>query len=362
MMKIRRMVSRSATCTGVLAGLCIAQSACTRRESPPDLLADTVRVGVRNVGTMDLRLVDSIRFGVTHAERPSEMTDAVRDESTWYVLDYHDRTIHAYDLAGRALPLSWETLGRGKLSSPQRLALVGDTLMVADAGAAGVVLTFLRTGKFLSSRKVRGGGVETDLAMLGGQVHVAILAAEGNEGLGLVREMDEAPEERETRCVMDRRYVESRRAHGMLAMSTFTTLGRGDDGQLACVQPISLVVQLIAAPGHPRRTYAVVPPFYRGPIDRPKSLNAKQLAAYRAEWTAHRRAFGFRGGFLSFYEIPQAVGRYRYALFACSGAAKAPHCSSMETDERPLGFVPPDTLMMEPRREHATVVRYVIAQ
>jgi hypothetical protein len=76
------------------------------------------------------------------------------------------------------------------------------------------------------------------------------------------------------------------------------------------------------------------------------SLNQRDINAFTSTWTEHLDFFPYGGGFYSVYaHFDTVISARKYRLFGCSIKNRvASSCGMANLADRPLSFLPPDTL------------------
>jgi hypothetical protein len=300
------------------------------------------------VRPLRLRPVGQATLGVSPEEFPSQVSDALILPDEIVVLDGHARKLRAFQRDGRSIFAvgKWGE-APGEMSSPRRLAVEGDTLVVLDATHDDSFSGYDKHGKYLGrlvDNLDDGGNLAVD--KLSDTLYVATLPSDPEaKNPYVVRVLDKTGKLLARGCRRSPDYSASAARHGLIRAYGFVDLSAAN-GEVYCVQPISPIIQVLHSSGRLARTIDVAPPFYLPPHDIPETMNSKATQAFEATFTAQTRVFARKNGFLSVYEqFDSASGGSIYRLFGCeSGGHGAQRCATAVSPGKPIRLRAPDTL------------------
>lgn len=323
---------------GVLALACGAPAPAPEADPYTTLSSD-------EVGHLELVPIDSLVLTI-----PSGLiewvTDFQRHDGRYYLLDGYDKKVHVFDAGGSHL-LSFGGKGSGldEFVRPLALAFDRDEVLVID-GQSGLMDAFRDDGTFRAAKYLPLPRSPMSIAVVAGDLYVMTTGAPDSAAGGwqLLTVIDSNFEVVGRGCRIDARTVASKRSGGMVQIFQASDVAVLD-GRVYCTQPISPIVQVMGPDGKTLGRVAVAPPFYRTPVDRPITLNQKEMFEYVAGFTAHNAIYPLRDepGFVSVYSsFDVESGSYRYWLFRCTLDADwgVRDCAAMESSKLPLLVTP----------------------
>lgn len=327
-------------CRAAALGLAIALTAC-RADDDASSRRDP-RLGDPKVPRLALMLVDSLVLG-SPADGVLTITDFEIHDGNVYVVDEMAKTVHVFNASGeRIRTLGREGQGPGEFRMPASVAFSEEGVLVMDPSHGKRVSLFGHDGRFIEMRNfdtpTAATGILTDRGrMIGmGVVAIADPAREGRNVLGIT---DAAGKRLGAGCAIDERYIESRRAGGMIGSLTYGSVA-ARDGRIYCTQMISPVVQVMDSLGRPIEQIRLTPPFYAAPEDRPATQDRTAILNYLATFMAHVAFYPVEGGFVSVYSrYSDEWTDIRYHLFICDTTRAEPRCSVVYDTLKPV-YVP----------------------
>jgi hypothetical protein len=304
--------------------------------------SDVTRLDVREVQVVSL--ASTLQAAAVNADHLLVHGDAI------FVIDDGARAIRRYDRSGQlvfSVPI-----GKGAASdllAPHAMVASDEKLFVMDRNHLNGVTVIDAKGKVAKRIKIQStsslSGIASDDSIL--LVARSGLQSELSEpmGVSLLSRVEASGASYPVRCVADPLYRASIRSHGFY--SAFRSVGVASlNGIVYCRQPVSPVVQRFRSAGDSLTPIRVVPPFYRRGRDAAMSLNQRDINAFTSTWTEHLDFFPYGGGFYSVYaHFDTVISARKYRLFGCSIKNRvASSCGMANLADRPLSFLPPDTL------------------
>jgi hypothetical protein len=319
--------------------------------APPE--ADSYRtLSSDEVSHLKLVRVDSLVLTI-----PSGLiggiTDFRRHDGRYYLLDDYEKMVHVFDPGGsHLLSFGGEGSGPGEFIRPIALAFDRDEVLVID-GQSGLMDAFGDDGTFHAADYLPLPRTPMSIEVVDGDLYVVTTGAPDSAGGGweLLTVLDSNFEVVGRGCRIDARTVASERSRGIVQIFTASAVAVLD-GRVYCTQPISPIVQVMGPDGKTLGKVAVAPPFYRAPVDRPITLNQKEMFNYVAGFTSHSAFHPLRDGpgFVSVYSSWDVeAGSYRFWLFRCTMDADwgVRDCAMTESPKRPIMITPDGEVFLE---------------
>lgn len=309
------------------------------------------------VSRLELVLIDSLVLTI-----PSGLigwvTDFQRHDGRYYLLDGYDKKVHVFDAGGsHLLSFGGKGSGPGEFVRPLALAFDRDEVLVLDPGQSTLMDAFGNDGTFHSAEFLPLPQVPMSIAVVAGDLYVMTAGTTDSAGGGweLLTVLDSNFEVVGRGCRIDARTVASERSRGIVQIFTASAVAVLDD-RVYCTQPISPIVQVMGPDGKALGRVAVAPPFYRAPVDRPITLNQKEMFEYVAGFTAHNAIYPLRDGpgFVSVYSSWDVeAGSYRYWLFRCGLDTDwgVHDCATMESSKMPVLITPDGEVFLKENGE-----------
>lgn len=275
------------------------------------------------------------------------VTDFQRYDGRYYLLDAYDKMVHVFDSGGsHLLSFGGKGSGPGEFIRPLALAFDRDEVLVIDPGQSTLMDAFGDDGTFHSAEYLPLPRIPMSIEVVEGDLYVMTAGAPDSAGGGweLLTVIDSNFEVVGRGCRIDARTVASKLSRGIVGIFQASAVAVLD-GRVYCTQPISPIVQVMGPDGRALGRVAVAPPFYRTPVDRPITLNQKEMFKYVAGFTAHNAFYPLRDGpgFVSVYSSWDVEsGSYRYWLFRCTLDADwgVHDCAAMESRKLPVLITP----------------------
>ncbi|HYW05375.1 MAG TPA: 6-bladed beta-propeller [Longimicrobium sp.] len=301
------------------------------------------------VDALELTLIDSVTLG-TAGESVEEITDLRIKDGKFYVLDAMAKHVRVFGRDGRL----HSTIGRagkgpGEFQDAMSLAVVPEGLFVADPMRGKELSLFTEQGRFVENRAFHTPTPPTSLASSGELIATMGLLSikdPATEGWNVVGISTMRGDSLGTGCVLDSRFIESRKRDGRLSHFGFGTVTTRAD-TVYCTQGISPVVQVMDRTGRAVRQIRVAPPFYVAPTDGELKLNQKAMFDFLGTFTAMGGFTPVEGGFVSMYtRFNQEAGEIRVHLLVCRNGAPL-RCGTVENIRKPVYIPTLDTVYIE---------------
>jgi hypothetical protein len=319
---------------------------------PPE--ADSYRtLSSDEVIRLELVRVDSLVLTI-----PSGLIGGITDfrshDGRYYLLDGDDRKVHVFDAAGsHLLSFGGDGSWSGDFNSPQGLAFDRDEVIIID----NFTTAFGDDGTFHALKHFPLPRSPWSIEVVEGRQYLITAGDVDSAGGGwdLLTVLDSNSEVVGRGCRIDARIVESMRSGGLLRIFVNPDVAVLD-GRVYCPQRISPIVQVMGPDGESLGRVAVAPPFYRTPVDRPITVNQKEIFKYVAGFTSHSAFYPLRDGpgFVSVYSSwdLDASGP-RYWLFRCTLDPDygAHDCAAMESTRRVVLITPEGEVFLEEETE-----------
>ncbi|MBX9928221.1 MAG: hypothetical protein K2X99_04835 [Gemmatimonadaceae bacterium] len=303
------------------------------------------------VAQLSATLAASVTLGTDSATTPRSVSRVELTRTAIFVLDGDPKAVRRFDRRGRQEFSRFA--GRAptaELKTPTGIAVVGDTVYVVDMDSRRGTFVIDPHGSLVpavpsSARATLMGvaatrgvlamaSIGSDRAITGDSARFLSLMSRGGSHVASV-------------CRPDPEYAASLARRGLFELYRATGVS-ALDGRFYCRQPISPIVQVFDNRGRELPSIRLAPPFYERGADAPQSMNQRAMDRFAATWTEHLDFFPTADGFLSVYARFDAVNASRrYRFFRCwTSRASAPRCGVGETPSRPVGFLPPDSLLV----------------
>lgn len=345
----------------ILAGVLSLAAACApvdRLKAPIDL-TDFDQLRESNVSRLTLTRTGVITLG-TAAETVGEIADFRVWRGNFYVLDGSSKQIRVFDARGTPVNvIGRRGSGPGEFQNPLSIAFAGDEMLVADLSAGNSLSRFDASGRFLGRTKAAIPGAlssvaaEGDLVATMGLLSISDPAAQGWNVMGTANARGDSLG---SGCVIDARYVQSRKENGTLSRFGFGTVTT-HNGEVYCTQGISPVVQVMDRGGRPVRQIRIAPPFYVAPADVEIDLNQKAIFRFLGSFTANAGYLAVQGGFVEMYtRYDEREQEIRYHLMICREGGSR-RCGTVQHIRKPLHIPALDTLYLAEEIEPDSPVR-----
>lgn len=321
-----------------------------------DRHADDRRLAEREVRALQLVRVDSLVLALPEGQVQG-ITAFRRYKGGYLVLDGFAAKVHVFDAQGQhVLTFGGKGDGPGEFRDPMDIDRFHDSLLVLDPARGGVLHTLTPDGEWVATERlplphpafgIQVGGEEIFVMTYGPRTP----EQESQEGADILWILDKNLEIVGRGCPMEAGYMESYARNGRVGrtlLGAFNVL----DSLVYCIQSISPAVVILNRNNHEFRRVVAVPPFYRGPVDEPFTLNQKAVFAFLATWTAHRSIYGLEGGsgFVSVYsQFNEQDGGFRYWILRCDLDAMLAvrGCGATETRQQPVLVTPDGKVYLE---------------
>jgi hypothetical protein len=343
-------VSRRLLCRALPAAA-LSLAGCQRSavsRAPLDVIT-AQPLAASQVRPLTLRKIGSITLG-TPAETVEEISSLAVHGGRYYVLDGMAKRVRVFDADGHlAATIGRAGPGPGEFKDPIALTFGPEGLLVADPSHGKYLSLFDEQGRFVAQKPFRSPTLPVSVAVAGdlvasmGLLSITDPEKEGWTVAGLSTTRGDSLG---TGCVIDPRYVDSRRHDGRIAHVDFGGVtARGD--YVYCYQSISPVVQVMDRTGRALRQIRVTPPFYVAPTDGALSLNQKAIFDFLGSFTAFSGFVPLEDGFVSTYtRFDRAQGEIRAHLLVCR-EKPALRCGTVQNVRRPVYVPSLDTVYLE---------------
>ncbi|MBB6069570.1 hypothetical protein HNQ61_001185 [Longimicrobium terrae] len=306
-----------------------------------------------DVRPLTLTRSDSIVLG-TGAETVGDISDFRVSEGRFYILDGPSKRVRVFDTRGQLVStIGRQGSGPGEFRSPVSIAVLGNELLVADVAVDNALSRFNAQGAFLDRRRygvvAQASSLATDADMVA-SMRMLTIADPAKEGWNVVAIANARGDSVGSGCVIDPRYVESRKVDGTLSHFGFGNVSvRG--GEVYCTQGISPIVQVMDLTGRPIRQIRTAPPFYLAPKDKKLDLNQKAIFEFLGSFTTNAGYVPVEGGFVSMYtRFNEDEGEVRYHLLVCREGTPM-RCGTLENIRKPIYIPSLDSIYLQEEME-----------
>ncbi|MBL0938580.1 MAG: hypothetical protein IBJ03_06785 [Gemmatimonadaceae bacterium] len=311
---------------------------------------------------MFLEAIDSVSLSGSESGQVGRITHFLPTSEGYFVIDGSNKVVLAFDATGAlTAQVGRNGMEMDQYEDPYRVAVRGDSIFVLDLARFSHVLVFDRGGAYVGGVNWKNERMPTDMQLTNtGMAISTTVKPERGKPSDVMHIVTEAKSF--TGCQIDPRIIESDRKGGMLGSMVFATISKNAD-RIFCALPTTPVVQVVDTSGRLLPPVTSAPPFYVAPLDKPLTMNTKQMMAFNASFTTHVAFTPTPSGFVSTYSQYDTVGqRTKYMLFACDSANAIRTCGTSQVDRRVLHVASPDTVFLEePRVDGRLVVgRYRI--
>lgn len=293
----------------------------------------------REVTTLQFEEIQRLTLGNTTRGFVNDIQDLVVHRGDYYVLDATDRKVRKFDASGRfIMEFGGRGDGPGEFRDPFALAILDETIFVADPGRGQSLQVFDVNGRFQSALELDLSLGPSAIGAGDGRVFVFTggVAAPLERNEGLLSVFDASGRRLGRACTPDPIYAEAREADRMIGRFTFGSMSvRGS--RVLCVHSASPVVQVFDRNLQRTDVVSIAPPFYEPPPDVALDLSQKAVFEYLSSWTAHRAIFALPDGFLSVYSrYSRDDQQFDILLHRCVNASEDYACSVSTLAREPV--------------------------
>ena len=343
-------VARKAAFLGLIAASTVLASGCSAAGAaeeveplPPIMVLDAAAAAEE----LTLLPVDSLVVGIADSVRISRVTHFLPTSDRILVVDGATDRVLGFNYDGEFIrQVGKSGMGLDEYEDPYRVGVRGDSTFVLDLARFSHVLAYDSSGAYIGGVDWRNERMPTDMQLTAsGMVVSTTVMPEKGTGMTALHVLGPGGAPRGRGCRADPRVVLS--DSGMMGALVFAGL-QVRNGRIYCSQNTTPVVQVTDTTGAALPPITIAPPFYVGPVDRPLTMNTKQMLAFNASFTTHVSFVPTDAGFVSTYsQYDTTMQQNRYLLFACDSTQGARRCGTLETNRRVLHVAAPDTLYLQ---------------